>query len=289
MQIHKILNNNVAIILDAQGQESVVMGRGLCFGKKAGSKLNPEQIEKIFALESPAARERYANIAQEVHPVSVLAAEHVISKAENTLGKRLNENIHVSLTDHIQFALTRFERGLALKNAMLWDIRRMYPEEFRLGMHALDIIEEHKGIRLPDDESAYIAMHLVSAELDGSLSEVADITKIVTDCIQIIVHHFKMTLDTESLSFYRLLTHLKFFAQRLLQHHLYEDSDDDSFYVLIRHKYKEAYACVQRIAHYAVSIYDIALTHEELLYLTIHIERILRSREEEKDKRKSHL
>ncbi len=36
MRIYKILNNNVAVIMDENGQEKIVMGRGICFHKKAG-------------------------------------------------------------------------------------------------------------------------------------------------------------------------------------------------------------------------------------------------------------
>ena len=37
MQIYKILNNNVAVVLDENGREKVVMGRGICFKKKANT------------------------------------------------------------------------------------------------------------------------------------------------------------------------------------------------------------------------------------------------------------
>ena len=36
MQIYKILNNNAAVVRDHVGQEKIVMGKGICFQKKAG-------------------------------------------------------------------------------------------------------------------------------------------------------------------------------------------------------------------------------------------------------------
>ena len=39
MRIYKILNNNVAVIMDENGQEKIVMGRGICFHKKAGEEI----------------------------------------------------------------------------------------------------------------------------------------------------------------------------------------------------------------------------------------------------------
>ena len=50
MQIYKILNNNVAVVLDENGREKVVMGRGICFKKKAGELIPDEIIDKTFFL-----------------------------------------------------------------------------------------------------------------------------------------------------------------------------------------------------------------------------------------------
>ena len=53
MRIFKVLNNNVAVILNEDGQEKIVMGRGICFKKKAGDDLNPEAIDKTFSFPEP--------------------------------------------------------------------------------------------------------------------------------------------------------------------------------------------------------------------------------------------
>ena len=39
------------------------------------------------------------------------------------MGTKLNENIYLTLTDHISFAISRAEKNLEIKNAMLWDIK----------------------------------------------------------------------------------------------------------------------------------------------------------------------
>ncbi len=40
MQIAKVLNNNVVVVLDEQRREQVVMGRGLAFQKRVGDSLD---------------------------------------------------------------------------------------------------------------------------------------------------------------------------------------------------------------------------------------------------------
>lgn len=48
MRIEKILNNNAAVVIDAQHKEMVVMGRGLAFQHKVGDEINPDIVEKQF-------------------------------------------------------------------------------------------------------------------------------------------------------------------------------------------------------------------------------------------------
>lgn len=50
MIIEKVYNNNVIQVTDDQGQELIVMGRGLGFQKKAGDAIDTSLIEKVFVL-----------------------------------------------------------------------------------------------------------------------------------------------------------------------------------------------------------------------------------------------
>ncbi len=43
---------------------------------------------------------------------------------KSTLKKSLNDTIYISLTDHLYTALERKKQGIAIKNLLLWDIKR---------------------------------------------------------------------------------------------------------------------------------------------------------------------
>ncbi len=47
MQIAKVLNNNVVVVLDEHRREQVVMGRGLAFQKRPGDVLDDSKIESF--------------------------------------------------------------------------------------------------------------------------------------------------------------------------------------------------------------------------------------------------
>ena len=165
MIINKVLNNNVVTIISENSEEAVVMGRGIAFQKKKGDEIDESKIEKIFVLENKSINEKLLTLVNDIPAKYLEVAENIIKYAENKLGTKLNENIYLTLTDHISFAISRAEKNLEIKNAMLWDIKRLHKVEFEIGIHALKIIEENLNFELPEDEAASIAMHILNVNL----------------------------------------------------------------------------------------------------------------------------
>lgn len=58
MRISRIYNNNVALTRDSYGQEAVVIGRGLAFGKRKGDLVDPSKVEQTFIPEHDISAER---------------------------------------------------------------------------------------------------------------------------------------------------------------------------------------------------------------------------------------
>lgn len=279
MRIEKVLNNNVITVLNDQKQELVVMGRGLAFKKKTGDPVEEEKIEKIFTLESKKLSDKLKALLAEIPMEHMELSEEIINYAKLHLGKKLHDSIYVSLTDHISFALERQSKGMEIKNAMLWEIKRFYKDEFEIGKSALHIIHEKLGVSLPEDEAGHIALHLVNAELNEEMPNMVNITKIMHDIQNIVRHYFGLEYDEESLEYYRFVTHLKFFAQRILNGS-HASSNESTLFQMVKQQYWEAFACVEKIKLYIGKVYNRELTDEEMLYLTIHIERITHQKKE---------
>lgn len=181
----------------------------------------------------------------------------------------------MTLTDHINSAVARYREGIALKNMMKIDIRKFYPKEYQVGMHAIEWIKEQTGEDLGDDEAAFIAMHIVSAELNAqNITDVNQITELINTVLQIVRIHFKIDLNEESISYERFLTHLKFFAARVFDHMEYEDTMQEIYKVMVEQN-ENAFSGVKKIAEYIKKQYNYKLTIDEQLYLLIHIKRIL--------------
>ena len=250
MQIYKILNNNVAVVLDENGREKVVMGRGICFKKKAGELIPDEIIDKTFFLSGSEANSKFQALVQDIPMEHIAIGEEIISRAREQLGKKLSDMLYISLIDHVHTSIVRFLDGITVKNVLLWDIRRFYRDEFQIGLWALELIEEKCKVRLPEDEAGFIALHLANAQMDEDvMHNMYEITRIMQEVVNIVKYYFHVDFDEDDVYYYRFITHLKFFAKRLIERRTYEDEGDDLLEV-IRNKYQDTYRCVEKITQF---------------------------------------
>lgn len=273
MEISKVLNNNVAVVID-NNEEKIIMGRGICFKKKVGDLIEEDKIDKIFYLESDEVSRRFKELIVSIPLEYLEIGKEIMNEAKLKLGKSLNDNIYISMVDHIYAAVERAKENILVKNALLWDIQRFYKEEYAVGKVALEIIEKHTGVLLPNDEAGFLALYIVNGQLDEDVHDMYEITKIMQEIENIVRYHFKVKFNEESAYYYRFITHLKFFAQRLLEHKKPNQQEDDLLDV-VQTKYANAYQCVQKIEMYIKNQYNYELYDEEKLYLTIHIHRVV--------------
>lgn len=276
MKIFKILNNNVAVVLDEQGEEKIVMGRGICFKKKAGETIAEEMVDKMFSLSAKDVSNKFQVLIQDIPMEHIALGEEIIAEARKQLGKKLNEMVYISLIDHVHTSIVRFLDGVTVKNVLLWDIRRFYKEEYQIGLWALQLILKQCKVELPEDEAGFIALHLANAQMDQEvMHNMYEITRIMQEIVNIVRYYFKITFNEDDVYYYRFITHLKFFSKRLVEKNIYTEDDNDDLWAVIKEKYKKAYGCVEKITQFIEKKYGYELSKEEQLYLTIHIERVV--------------
>ncbi len=279
MKIDKIINNNV-ISVTQNNQEHVVMGKGIGFQKQEGDIVEESKIDKIFDLSSQEISDRFKTLLIEVPIEVVQAVEKIIEVAKIEYNKDLSDTIYVALTDHINFAIERQQEGMAIKNGLLWEIKKFYPTEYEIGVRALDWIDEIVGVKLPIDEAAFVAIHLLNAEHDN-LADYNQVTEMVQNILSLVKYHFRLDFDEESLTYFRFVTHLKFLAQRIFSDNPLVTSEIE-LYDIVKEKYKTAFKCVKKIEVFLLKKYQYEMTRDEALYLTIHIQRLI-SRNESVD------
>ena len=273
MKISRIINNNVVSTCDEEGREVIVMGRGVGFKAKEGSTIDEDKIEKVFRLDSQNTMDKFKELLVNLPMEHVQISAEIISYAKEVLNRPINPNVYITLTDHINFALERFKQKMMFSNPLIREVRSFYHAEYLIGEYAIAMIDRDLGIKLPVDEAASIALHIVNAEYDAPMGDTIKITNLIQQVSEVVEEYFNIKLDEQSLSYERFITHLRFLAQRVFTGE-HRELDNLEFQKVIDRLYPEEYACSQKVQALIKLQYGHQVTEEEVAYLALHIKRI---------------
>ena len=275
MEIKQVFNNNVVLTTNNDMDEFVVMGRGIGFQKAKGDPIDSTLIEKKFILSESVSKSIFPDIYHQLSDEEIDVVIEIINLAEEKLGLEFQSNIYIALADHIHYALERTQQLIPLTNPLNYEVKKYYPKEYKVGKMALKMIENRLNISLYKDEASSIALHFVTGQKEGYLiGQTIKVTEIVHNILNIVRIYYGDTFDEESISYARFLTHIQYFAHRVVFGD--QQGDTDSFlYEQIQASYPKAFACMKRINHYVETSHHFEMGKDEQVYLTIHIERIM--------------
>lgn len=275
MIIEKVLNNNVVVTLDPKTKkETILMGCGIAFKKKAGESVEESKIEKKFTIDNEDVANKLKKLMSEIPMEIIEITDDIVNYAEKMLDKKLDKHLYLSLADHIAFALRRLSQNITIKNNLLIEIKRIHREEYEIGKWALDFINTKLSVDLPIDEAGFIAFHIVNASYNDNMEESVIMTNVVKGVLNVIRYHYSVEFIDDDMNYDRLLTHLKFFAKRVVSGNQHE-AEQAGFIDLIKEKYEEAFKCSLKIRAFVKEKYKYEVTDDELVYLSLHIHRVI--------------
>ncbi len=272
MEIKKIINNNIVSSVDQFGRELVVMGKGIGFGKRSGELIDEKSVEKIFSMDNKDNMEQFKALLKKLPLEYIQLSNDIISYANSSIEIRMNQGVYLTLTDHISFAIERFKEGETFANALFEEVKLFYPKEYLVGKYALCLIEERTGLRMPEDEAASIALHLVNAEYDSRISDTFRMTEMIREMMKYIEERMPQ-FHEKSMHRDWLVSNLKYMAHRLMKHSPFRETGDEEFRNLVRTHFKEECVLVDSMNEYLQSKYECSMTKEEKVYLAINIRR----------------
>ncbi|MEC3609546.1 PRD domain-containing protein [Bacillus glycinifermentans] len=272
MKIKKILNNNALVVKD-RDEEKIVLGSGIAFQKKKNDVVDRSKIEKIFVKKDSTEYLQFENILKTLPEDHIQIAEDIISHAEKELGIKIHERIHVAFSDHLSFAIERLSKGMVIKNPLLHEVKVLYTKEFQIGRWAKALIKEKLHIDIPEDEVANIALHIHTAKTNaGDMTKTLDLTTMIRDIIRIIENRLNITIKDETISYERLVTHLRFAIQHVEAGETFYELDSDMM-DLIKKRFRQAFLCAREIGEFVKKEYGFEFPEKELCYISMHIQR----------------
>lgn len=278
MKIQKVLNSSVVLVTDEAGGESILLGKGIGYGRKAGEEIVLQPSDRVFIpLSNPGAKQMLDLFAS-IPPAYLDVTQEIVRDAEETLGAALSPHIYLMLTDHLHFAVQRQAQGMVVTNRVFWEIKNFYRREYEVGLRGLARMKARLGVELPETEAANIAFHLVNAAKDETAHyDAMQAAKLIGNLVSIVTYTTRRRFDTESIHYTRFINHLQFFAERYFADKML-DSVDDFLYQQMEAAYPAALSCAEKIRAYLLRGDGKQLPNEEVAYLALHIARLTDSR-----------
>lgn len=269
------LNNNAILIGDQLGNERIILGKAIGYGKKIGSNIDLEQvqIEKNYVIVDHDSVKAFQELIKRIDSSSIEYARQIIQKGEQSLNLKFNDMLLLTLSDHISFMLERVKKKLQFSAPLEWDVRVIYPEIFNFSQSAVKFLREQTRLDIPNSEATYIALHLINAnfsinDMDTTISS----TKIIEEVLSIVSNYYQKDLKKDSYSFKRFVNHLRYFVLRELNHET--SNAKNSILKVIEVKYARDYHCTEKIKDFLERKYHWRISEDEMLYLTLHLNQL---------------
>lgn len=272
MRVLKSINNNIVSCQDEKGQELIAMGRGLGYSLRAGDKLDESRVEKLFRMETQDDAHRLAALFSTLPPRQIELCSLIVDRAVRDLDRKLSPSVYLTLTDHVCFAIERLHSGTTFQNTLLSEVRVFYPREYTVGKYALELLARELDVHFPDDEAANIALHLVNAEYENSISDTLRITQTLHDILTTLAGWPHLRLDTTSAFYDEFTVHLKFLVLRAFADSLLRRGDE-RFVEAVRQCYPEEFFCARQIIEALEQRTGNTLAPEEQAYLAASLHR----------------
>lgn len=271
--IKKSLNNSM-LLVDNDQREMILFGKGIGFGAKPGTHIDLAQVEKVFLPLSDLKSRHFLSLTDTIPAAFFDISHEILILARSLCGDKLNSVLLFTLAEHLHFAVERSRSGQRILNKLSWEVKRYYPQEYSVGLQARARVNEKFDVELPEDEAVNIAFHLINASSQEDDSTAHQQVELVNRIADIVRYKLGKTIDTQSVNYMRFITHLRYFAERVLAGKIALSETEDFYQELMRHR-PDAMTVSWAIRDYVQDKYQLTLPKDELTWLSIHISRLM--------------
>lgn len=266
----KVFNNNV-VLANHLGTEKVLIKKGIGFSNKVGDKIPADtEFERIFAIENPEIGSKFNQLINRVDHELIGICEEILHMICEETGEKLDEEIHIRLTDHIAFTVFRIQNDDKIDNPFMVEIETLYEKEVEIAEQAIELLEETLGIRIPHEEAGFIALHIHSLKTKDSLSNTVKYVYICNSAAEVIEDELGIEIDRKSIDYARFASHIRYAVERILK----KVEIKNELLPAIRKTYKHSYRLARLVGRMMEQELYASVPNEEIGYLTLHIERL---------------
>lgn len=274
-RVKKALNHNTLIAIGMEdNQEYLLIGKGVGFGRKVSERLEAPEGCTVYSLREHTERGMAKDLIKNIDPVYLELAQQLLKESEQVFGK-IDWNILFPMADHIAFAVQRIRNQEQISNPLTDDIRVLFHMEYKTAERIRPILKEQLGVEIDEHEVGYIALHIHSAIEDENVALSMQIARTVRECIRFVEEETGRTIDVASLSYNRLMNHVRYMAARAIRGERLKLNMNDYMSV----KFPRSYQMAATVCSYLEKSLKKPLDEVEIGYLAMHIERVAANEE----------
>ena len=269
--IKKKLNNNVIMVRDLNQNDMILIGTGIGFKAHINSVFKDlEKVQQCFILKDKNNKENLRTIVDNYDHNLIALIEEEIGFIQSKFTTPLNENIHITLIDHLIFAIDRQKRKLEFKNPFNENIAIVYKEEYCAAQHLVKRINKEYGANLIQDEIGIVALHIHAARKNEDISVSRRKTNLYQETLEKIYERMDLHPSKDSLAHQRLLLHICFAYERIFKN---EQIGNDILDIILT-KYHKDFEILRDVLNSIEKNNKIKIPDSEVGYLVLHVNRI---------------
>ncbi|MGW6703715.1 PRD domain-containing protein [Streptomyces sp. NPDC054956] len=274
MKALRVLNNNVVLARDEQGQEVILTGRGIGFNCRQGQRVDPALIVRVFVPADGRDPDHLAEvlslIGEEVLRAVVIALSEVGIEGRDST----RPTLAIAVADHVAGALDRAARGVVVEYPLRAEAQTLYAAEYAQAQRLLEAINARVDPKLDPSEATALTLHLVNAGFaTGDLSFTYTMTGVIQQMLAVVRERYGLEVPQESMSAARFITHVRYLFVRVQQHQQLK-GHESTIGKGIRQHYPEAARTAQQLATIVELRLGQHLSEDEVSYLALHVARM---------------
>ncbi len=272
MKVIKSINHNAAIGIDSLGRELVVLGKGVGFGELP-REVPLSQIDRTFV----GIDQKYLALISELPPEHLEFAAQFSDVVRARVSQELSPNLVVTLADHISFMIRRSKEGLYVSMPLAYEVEHSYPVEYALGTVCVRGVEKTFGVRIPKSEAVGVALSIVNSIVTLGSTRMRSSKRVersIDRATRIVERSFGISVDRASFDYARFATHVRYLIDRIASGETLS-TQNGLLYDDVVSTYPEIAVCAVDVAKAITRSDEETVTDEELIYLMLHINRLV--------------
>ncbi|NTW72043.1 MAG: PRD domain-containing protein [Eubacteriaceae bacterium] len=266
-KVLKVFNNN-SVLVDKEGIEYILMGKGIGFDKKKGMSFKEEDIiENVFISVNETNKRQYENLMNEVEEKIFISVVDIIALAEGELGEKLHPDTHFGLIDHVNFAIKRIREGIMIVNPFILETKMLYRKEYAIAQKGVELLNQRLRMDIPESEIGFIALHIHGGRLKTPKNSSLKYIKAISNIIPYIEDKLGVHIQEDSFSGVRLIAHLRGVIERCAK----EIPIENIFLDRLKSDYPFEYKISENIGLILEKNIGIIVPESEVGYIALHI------------------